>query len=43
VTHHLGDAGERKGATVFDRLVGIVACHGKGGREEADGVELILA
>ena len=32
VTHRLGDAKGRNGATVFDRLVGIVACHGKGGR-----------
>jgi hypothetical protein len=38
-----GGLGGGRGVTVFDRLVGIVACHGKGGREEADGVGLILA
>jgi RNAse (barnase) inhibitor barstar len=42
VSRELRDAMERRGATVFDRLVEIIARHGPGGQEAEDNVRLIL-
>jgi RNAse (barnase) inhibitor barstar len=42
VTQDLEEARHQRGDTVFDWLLEIVANHTKGGREEEDGVELIL-
>lgn len=42
VSRQLRDAMERRGATVFDWLVEIIAVHGPGGEEEEDNVRLLL-
>jgi hypothetical protein len=39
----LAEAKRCEGPTVFDWLVGIIEVHRAGGREEVDGVELVLA
>lgn len=43
VRQQLEAAMRGEGPTVFDWLVGIIAVHTQGGREEEDGVELVLA
>lgn len=42
VSHDLKAAKAHSGPTVFDWVVEIVRVHGRGGKEEQDGVELIL-
>jgi RNAse (barnase) inhibitor barstar len=43
VARDLDEATQGRGDTAFDWLVEIIAIHAKGGREEEDGVELVLA
>jgi RNAse (barnase) inhibitor barstar len=43
VEQYLDEARESRGSTVFDWLLEIIRVHMRGGREEEDGVELILA
>jgi hypothetical protein len=42
VEQYLDDARKAKGPTVFDWLLEIIRVHEHGGREEEDGVELVL-
>ena len=43
VAENLQSAMRNEGSTVFDWLIEIIRCHGPGGDEEEDNVELILA
>jgi RNAse (barnase) inhibitor barstar len=43
VMRDLDQARRAEGPTVFDWLLDVVAMHAQGGREEEDGVEMILA
>jgi len=43
VARDLEQARRGEGATVFDSLLEIISVHTPGGREEEDGVELVLA
>ena len=43
VARDLEQARRGQGPTVFDWLLGIIAVHATGGREQEDGVELVLA
>ena len=43
VAEDLHSAMRNEGSTVFDWLIEIIRCHGPGGDEEEDNVELILA
>lgn len=42
VQQYLDDARKGTGTTVFDWLLEIIRVHARGGREEKDGVEIIL-
>jgi hypothetical protein len=42
VTKEIEDAENHKGSTVYDWIVKIISFHGVGGREESDGVDLVL-
>jgi RNAse (barnase) inhibitor barstar len=43
VARDLEQAKRGEGSTVFDWLLEIIAVHTRGGREEEDGIELVLA
>jgi RNAse (barnase) inhibitor barstar len=43
IEHKLERAMRGEGPTVFDQLIEILLIHASGGREEEDGVELVLA
>ncbi len=42
VAHEVDDARDGRGMTIFDELIDIISVHSPGGREENDGVELVL-
>ena len=42
VAHEIDEARHGRGSTIFDELLEIISVHSLGGREEKDGVELVL-